>query len=331
MWAGSTTTRVALLGDSTLDNVCWVGEGLAIPELLQRCLSEGLRGTVAVRNLAADGFTSTNLLQGSRQVISVGIRRDLRVQDPVPFDEDGIFRPLDQLRKLAPPPTHIVLSIGGNDVREILRNMSLLPVVIPTFLRNYSEILSACLEVTPHVLPMLQYRPGFACDQDFYGVYHAVGAAATLTPMTRGYKPFPAPEDVAKNELMRCSSVGKLNFLMQECFRPIVDILRDHSLQVLDLPNSIDIFQDELFSHQIEPSHVGGIVISDALRHVMQQCTQGKPSTFYRFRRARDGQGLGGTLTFFEQENTQDLTSTWQVAVSDEELTAMEEEARRAR
>merc|ERR1712000_542132 len=108
-WAEA-STRIALIGDSTLDNVLWVENDASISEQLAYTIPE-----CAVANLAADGYTSGDTLHGSERVISVGMRR--RLGDPVPFDEDGVFRPLARLATLDPPPTHVVLSCGGNDVR----------------------------------------------------------------------------------------------------------------------------------------------------------------------------------------------------------------------
>lgn len=248
-WA-TAEARVALLGDSTLDNVLWVGSEPCIPELLAAAVP------CAVRNLAADGFNSTDALQGSAQVISAGLRKD--VGDPVPFGTDRVFRPLDRLAELSPPPTHVVLSVGGNDVREILGNIGRLPAIMASFAENYPALVEACLAVTPNVILMWQYKPSL--DQDgCYGVYRAIGK-------------LPGPGD----------AVDKLNHLMEEIYQPMVALAREHKLPVVDLPRTFDINDGELYRSQIEPSGKGGAVISALLRHVISCHQSDTPSTFYR-------------------------------------------------
>ena len=172
-------TRIALVGDSTLDNVIWMDnkdgqKQLSVSQHLASSVGHDT-STVAVANLAADGFTSSDTLHGSERVISVGLRRTV---DPVPFDEDGVFRPLAQLKELEPAPTHIVLSVGGNDVREILSNMAALPQIIAQFTQNYPAIVDRCLEVCPETILMLQYRPSWYMD----------GAPTTIL-----FQPLPQP------------------------------------------------------------------------------------------------------------------------------------------
>lgn len=54
--------------------------------------------------------------------------------------------PLKELQLLTQPaaatiaPTHVVLSVGGNDIRHILGDMSSLPQVMATLQANYARI-----------------------------------------------------------------------------------------------------------------------------------------------------------------------------------------------
>jgi hypothetical protein len=219
-----------------------------------------------VKNLAADGFNSTDALNGSRTVISVGLRK--AIGDPVPFDTDGTFRPLKQLSSLEPPPTHVVLSIGGNDVREILGDISQLPQIIHTFNSNYPAILEGCLSVTKNVIIMLQYRPSYYMDGGGYGVYDAIGR-------------IPGPGD----------SVAKLNGLMQQIYVPVLAHARQHRLAIIDLPRTFDIYQDDLYEHQIEPSARGGQIIAALAAHITASHGAEKPSTFYMYSSCKLGIG----------------------------------------
>ena len=64
-WANTTEVRIALVGDSTLDNASWVGiyEASVSQHLLKS--KEGANDkSVAVYNLAVDCFTTSDVLAG---------------------------------------------------------------------------------------------------------------------------------------------------------------------------------------------------------------------------------------------------------------------------
>jgi len=67
-----------------------------------------------------------------------------------------------------------VLSVGGNDVREILGRMDLLSERVAMFRRNYPAIISETKKICPNLILMLQYRPSYH-DDYHYGVYKALG------------------------------------------------------------------------------------------------------------------------------------------------------------
>ena len=245
-----------------MDNLLWNDENLGISEQLARTIPGS-----AVANLAADGFTSKDVLHGSQCVVSMGLRQ--AVGDRVPFDDDRVFRPLDALARLSPPPTDIVLSVGGNDVREILAEIDKLPLVVEAFSRNYPRILAACLAVTPRVTIMLQYRPcaSHTMDEAFYGVYEAMARA-------------PGPGD----------AVDKINQLMEAIYAPVLSAARAADLAVLDLPRTFDIHNDVLYSHQIEPSAAGGAVIARLVGHALAHHAAAGASVLY----SADSSGLRG-------------------------------------
>ena len=58
------------------------------------------------------------------------------------------------------------------------------------------------------------------------------------------------------------SAVEKLHKIMETLYAPIVSLAADMKLPIIDLPNSFDIYNDDLYSHQIEPSAVGGSLIA---------------------------------------------------------------------
>ncbi|CAK0907681.1 unnamed protein product [Prorocentrum cordatum] len=248
--------HVVLLGDSTIDNVCWTGHPHEVTEQLKSLLPEA-----RITNYAADGFNSTDLLRGAAPRISAEKRRE--IGDPFPELSDDVFKPLDHVASMSPPPSHAVVSIGGNDVREILGRMDMLQSIIQGFHSNYMEILGKLCASVPNVILMFQYRPAFHMDRGGYGVYQAIGS-------------IPGPGD----------SVDKINSLMLTCYAPVLAKARDMQLPIVDLPRSFDIYDDELFCCQIEPSAKGGAEIAKLLSHTLQNHDFSRASKFYF---SRDG------------------------------------------
>jgi len=246
--------HVALLGDSTIDNVCWTGHPKEVPAQLRDLLQSSV---ARVTNLAADGFNSSDLLHGAVPCISWGKRKE--VGDPFPrTDDDRIFKPLEALESLDPPATHAVISIGGNDVREILGSLGKLNKVLKDFQHNYSSIVERLCKTVPNVVLMFQYRPSLHMDAGGYGVYHAIGS-------------LPGPGD----------SVAKVNHLMQEVYTPILAMASARRLPVIDLPRTFDIEDDSLYCCQIEPSAAGGGLIAELISHVVRKHDFTGASTLY--------------------------------------------------
>lgn len=133
--------------------------------------------------MAADGFTSADVLHGNTPCISERAR--IQGNDPFidgPYTNGRHFSPLQTLESVNSTKTvnAIVLSCGGNDIREILTSMFRVDEIISKFQSNYETILARLLKVTPNVIIMMQYRPchdhdGFSEDEAFYGVYEAMG------------------------------------------------------------------------------------------------------------------------------------------------------------
>ena len=238
--------HVVLLGDSTLDNVVWVDRAAdAVPPTLQRLLNQHVPGAT-VTNLAADGFTSTDVLRGAPTAISYRAREV--AGDPFPTaSPTAAFYPLTELKAMASNPTHIVLSVGGNDIREILGAMHELPVRIAAFHENFPQIATQCSATGAQVIIMMQYRPDLSTDEDHYGVYRAIDAGV------------PGPSD----------PVGKINHVMELVYPPVLELACANGWDVLDLPNSFDIQDSDLYRCQIEPSARGGALIAELIAHAV--------------------------------------------------------------
>ena len=241
--------EVTLLGDSTLDNIVWVAN---TEEAVPAQLKERLGEQAVVINFAADGFNTKDMLEG--QVPSISYAARLHA-DPFPIDEGDAFYPLIFIQGSA--STHAVLSVGGNDVREILGRMDLLQERIMQFMINYPIIVSQIVSQIPKLTICLQYRPSVLDSP--YGVYQAMAAV-------------PGPG----------SAVQKLNKLMETVFPVIFQAARQHGLPIVDLARSFDINDSSLYVSQIEPSAEGSKLIAGLLSHVIKHHDfAAEPSTFY--------------------------------------------------
>ena len=58
---------------------------------------------------------------------------------------------------------------------------------------------------------------------------------------------------------------------MEALYAPILSLAAELRLPILDLPNSFDIHNDDLYSHQIEPSATGGLLLAHMIAEVVQQ------------------------------------------------------------
>ena len=269
--------RVALLGDSTFDNIVWVNnmEDCVPVKIKQVLLSRTTKNDdadadgVMVLNYAADGFTSSDVLHGAPPAISWHAR--IRVGDPFPTEEeeeDGrrggwwfsreripIWKPLERLKNLREEekPTHVVLSVGGNDVREILGDMHLLHETVAAFHHNYRDIIDFIRtnNICDKIVIMLQYRPCLSTDESHYGVYRAMSSVAMMSG------------DEGE------SSLETLNSLMEQIYAPILTMAQENGYPVIDLARTFDPHQDDLYVSQIEPSAKGGTLIAEVLSHAI--------------------------------------------------------------
>jgi hypothetical protein len=245
--------RVALVGDSTIDNVIWVAEGCDIPTLLRR----ETRGAFQIDNLAADGFTTAAVLRGGQTALSFAARQ--RCGDPFPGGSAARkrFAPLEVLRSQG-GCRHCLLSVGGNDIREVLGRPAAIPAAAAQLVANYLAIMEAMgsISETPPVL-MLQYRPCRASDHR----YRVYAAMSTL----------PGPG----------TPLDKLHALMERLYAPIIQAARRARSPVIDLPSSFDCDDASLFECQIEPSAVGGARIAAIIAHVLRSHDFSGPSAIY--------------------------------------------------
>ena len=249
--APSAHLHLVTMGDSTLDNLIWMDKDPMTQQFpVHDCVIGQLRKQLpphsTVTNLAADGFTSSNVLHGAAPMLSRAAWA--RSNEPFPSDTDpsGILRPLDELASLhaTKPVTHVLLSVGGNDVRVILQAMHKLPQVVATFHENYSKIVQHILSMDEniHLIVMLQYQVCLTHEHGGYGVYTAMSN-------------IPGPGTGAE----------KLQMLMERIYAPVIALAKEHQLMVIDLPRTFDPSNEELYRLQIEPSQEGGGLIANVV------------------------------------------------------------------
>jgi hypothetical protein len=135
--------HLVTMGDSTIDNLIWQDKEGGLFKVADSVVGQ-LRSSLAasarfsgsiVTNLAADGFTSGNVLNGAPPMLSCAAWQGVGEAFPVEADS-GVLKPLDQLDAAlqgSPAPGVVLLSVGGNDIREILLNMSLLVLTYHSF------------------------------------------------------------------------------------------------------------------------------------------------------------------------------------------------------
>jgi len=253
--------ELVLLGDSTLDNVVWVKQtSHAIPSKLRLLLGDKFN----VYNLAADGFRSDQVLNGGYPFISYNARE--RCNDPFPGIKgiDEVFKPLDELKKLKPSKTVVILSVGGNDVREILGKLTLdvLEKKLKKLKGHYQKILEEIRGKYVNdedgknvkIVIMTQYKPSVYAD-NHYRVYDAMGRLLEFMNLAL---------DGSVNH-----ALSLLEVIMEKVYTFIFDLAIAYKAPIVDLSNSFDCFNENLYTHQIEPSNEGGDIIAKIISHVL--------------------------------------------------------------
>jgi len=124
-----------------------------------------------VVNYAADGFTTTDMLEGAIPAIDMNYRS--KEDDPYPSGFK-IFEPLKWVEKLENPSNSIfVISCGGNDIRVKLAEIAYGKVkaeeVLLAGAQNLIKIITKLLALNKKVVICTQYKP--CTEQDNYRIY----------------------------------------------------------------------------------------------------------------------------------------------------------------
>jgi hypothetical protein len=294
--------RITLLGDSTLDNRIWVDgliknwlytrigikhdtaaqriqqfqRGLIKPELsVIENLSVQLGDDYQIYDGTNDGFTSRDVLSGQFRSKVFG-PNTFSMFPPV------YFSPLDAHAEDIRQSDVIVLSVGGNDVREFLQNTfrtseeeriayirNEFPGVLKRLKAHYLGIIKEIRKLNPEarLVLMTQYYPSIS--QNNYGIYEFMGALGrALWPKESQL----SPTDVIQR-------------LVADTYRSIFEALtsvdENANFVVADITSSLNPYDGMNHTHQIEPSGQGGSKIAKMLHFLI---THTVPSgNVYRF------------------------------------------------
>ncbi len=275
-----TKKKVILIGDSTFDNSHWVKSdpSATVDQQVKIKLSEGDE----VINLAMDGFTTKDILLGASKCKAV--------EDDLHNAE--YFEPLVELAKIN-NPTHIILSVGGNDIRESLtrliyadpeQRLKLLDILLAKVQDNYKTIVAKLKEICPNakIISMLQYTPDL--NHDVYYIYYLmqqIQQGKAIKNSTSTYLDVIMYKLFGRSIKTEDAAVKQLHAIMEKAYGPIIAHARENQIPILDMSTTFDHTNKDLYVRQIEPSKSGAAVIADMISHVINVHDFSGPSAMY--------------------------------------------------
>lgn len=316
---------VHTLGDSTLDDLFWMLKNSDLKSAKQNSVEGTLKKHVKVDGFkvvshAYDGFTTKSVLRGDRigAVLPYYEEKDLYMKEKA---ARGFYaKPLTTLEnKITEAPNvphYVVISVGGNDFRENLRNPLKLLKDIPQIQKRYLEIVEKVKGLgshNVHPILMLQYRTD--ANNDPYLIYtllKVIGIAAFFTHVTsialmtaplwavagqvsalaggllffggalglylsQKVVPLSVTKDVFLGKKIGMSMLGAL---MQKFYQPILEYAKKERIPLLDLPNTFNPYE-KLYISGIEPGKEGGKLIAEGIHHIVKNHDFTKESALY--------------------------------------------------
>lgn len=260
-------TNLVLLGDSTIDNYHWVNDGETLEDKLKDQFGED-----HVHSLAVDGFTTRDVLQGGNRGKAVCDKKHIN---------GDFYYPLSKLNEIK-DPSHILVSVGGNNVREYLQSLirtapqerdASLKRILETLTQEYQQIIERIKAQKPNAKPiiMLQYTPLLA--NDLYDIYFLMDLlrhkqkANLWTAIQYGFYKLFGFIHLSS----RIQALKKLHDIMATVYKPILDYAKENKIPVIDLASTLDYNDTSFYCAQIEPSVKGGKAIADLVKHVIFQ------------------------------------------------------------
>lgn len=273
---------VLTIGDSTIDNIFWLlnKKGSNYEEAEKNCVEgqlntmlNGQKKSYKVKSYAYDGFTTKSVLGVDKvgRVLGIQPSRPLNLKETAYLKNRGMqpqassyeVRPLEQLKKFIMKQSdqehYVVVSVGGNDFRELLSQPSKILAEIPAFQKRYLEILSQIRSLKGRVKPILLFQYRVDSGSDHYGIYQTLGNIAAST-------------NAVANKSLNTYEQGVLFMgkLLETLYQPILEEAQKQGTPIIDLPNTFDPKQSDLYISQIEPSALGGALIAQGINHVIQ-------------------------------------------------------------
>lgn len=159
-----------LFGDSVLDNFYWLkNKKHDSTYKLTQVLKDSYHESSKCTNLALDESRTVDVINGKVPGFTYVNERKNQKMSNYLVDHSGLFKPIDlykEIRTIEPYPSHIILSIGGNDAnfKLIDNNLNLDKTINDLlhgdFLKNYQLTIDKLLEMTKFLILVNVYLPG---------------------------------------------------------------------------------------------------------------------------------------------------------------------------
>jgi len=234
--------HVALMGDSVLDDFYWLSDPNW--DVRVQLVSELKKNNPnhRVSNWAVDESTIHCVLYGSRPRDVYVSSRAWRGLENYPTASDGNVYPLHLLGTHTPTPTHVVLSIGGNDARVAFSESFDLENIYRIMIDNGIEkslraLIQNIIKKVPKLILVYVYHPQI-----------------TMFPMLYWLP----PEKVVTELLIK--------------FSPIyISVAKDFNLPVIDLSRTFNPYDSNDYgTTPIEPSNKSGMYIAKLVEYILE-------------------------------------------------------------
>jgi hypothetical protein len=320
----ATQPKVTIIGDSTIDNKLWVFPGLKGNYLYDRLgfkrddmatrIKKSHMGiwktelsviehltdilpTHQLKDYTNDGFTTGDCMHG-------GYRDHVFGEGTFSMFPHEYFTPMEAAEPDIKESQYIVLSVGGNDLREFLVATDMIkdPVkrkkhieenfneVLTTLKRQYIEIVQTIQKLNKDavIILMTQYYPSM--KQNNYNIY------SLLLEIGQTLKLGKNPND----------PLVIIHEIMKQVYGDVINNIVPNNIVVADITSSLNPFDGSNHSHQIEPSGIGGKKIAAMLKHVITQANTATSGLVYQF-----------DENYFAEQGDTAATNVHKVAVAD--------------
>lgn len=251
--------QVTLIGDSTLDNTVWTYGHPTVIQHLENMLHADKTTDYTVHDYANDGFTTKDVLHGA-------MKDKVFPNNNRPRYKHIHFAPLVEGKEAIQQSSHVVISVGGNNIREFLPQLvhgtnikERMPALIKQLQDEYLQIVKQVRALNPKatIILMTQYYP--STIQRDYVIYELM---QNLYEHTHRAYSSDAPYLMIQK-------------LMNNVYRNIFKSLQhDQNIIVADATGTLNPHIIDNFVKQIEPSNKGGLILAELLAHVITNSSE---------------------------------------------------------